>query len=55
MLGSATFTTLASSTTMNWATATTASTALALARTGRTTSPGVMVTSDMPVTSLSRA
>src|SRR6478752_5540245 len=35
MVGSATFTTLASSTTMNWATATMASTALALARTGR--------------------
>src|SRR4051794_5112920 len=47
MLGSATFTTLASSTTMNWATATTASTALALTRTGRATSPGVMATSDM--------
>src|SRR3954453_1728515 len=36
MLGSATFTTVASSTTMNWATATMASTALALARTCRT-------------------
>src|SRR4051794_3044457 len=45
MLGSATFTTLASSTTMNWATATTASTALALTRTGRAPAPGVMLMS----------
>src|SRR4051794_19325272 len=47
MLGSATFTTLASSTTMNWATATTASTALALTRTGRATALGVMLMSVM--------
>src|SRR4051794_34262625 len=50
MLGSATFTTLASSTTMNWATATMASTVLALARPG---SLRVSVTSGI-VVSLAR-
>src|SRR3954454_6579964 len=50
MLGSATFTTLASSTTMNWATATIASTVLALARPG---SLRVSVTSGI-VVSLAR-
>src|SRR3954452_8904355 len=54
MLGSATFTTLASSTTMNWTTATIARTAFALARTGRIASLGLMATSDMAVTFLDR-